>query len=166
MTKPTDSPMNFVTSIDVSASPDGAGPAPVNFNVNEEVARLLRDLTGMTRELVLLAREQTELARRAEDRHVKQHEAQREEFVHWLNEHEGLKGRSQVAHETIRVLLGRSLDDFVTYIDNNQDGLLESDYVRSELVDRYGSLLNHVSAMFGLLKRLASADETGPDHAG
>lgn len=151
----------FVLSIDVGA---GAGAGPVvsaPTEGTEDLARGIRELVNLTRELLNVSREQLELVRRAEDRFQKQQDAQREEFARWLAEHPEVEGRCEDVHEQLRRLFGRSLAELIRFVDENEDGLIESDFVRSEMVDRFGALLNHVSAMYGIVKRLAAAEQAG-----
>ena len=129
-------------SVDTSSNPD-----------------LLHELIGVTRELLRVSQEQLRLAQRGEERFQRQQQAQRDEFHRWLDEHPHLSGRCGEAHEVIRNLLGRSMAELVEYVEENGENLLESDFVRTDMVDRYGSLLNHVSVMHGVLKRLAAADD-------
>jgi hypothetical protein len=151
----------YFTSIQVSAS--GGEPAQagsVSGPIGTEVADLLRTLIEQNRELIQLGRQQVELGRRMDDRYEKQMQAQREEFVRWLEDIPGLTARGKEATEAVRILLGRVIDEMVDYVKEHDEQLEGSDFVRSELVDRYGQLLNHVSAMYGLLKRLSTADES------
>lgn len=146
--------------IDVSQSPGTprAATIPAGDSV-ADLGRAVRELVAVNRELLHVSREQLELLRRAEERFQKQHEGQREEFARWLTEHPELEGRCEGAHESVRRLFGRSLAELVDYIHENEDSLLESDFVKNDMVDRYGALLNHVSAMYGVLKRLVQAEQ-------
>jgi hypothetical protein len=155
----------FTSSIDVTAGAPLAPKAPtaaVNAP-SDDLAKELRELNGLVRELLHTSREQLELIRRAEDRFQKQNDAQRDEFVRWLGEDPDLARQCHAAHDGLRVLFGRTLADLTAYIESHQDELVDSEFVRSDMVDRYGALLNHVSGLYGLIKRLASAEQTmGP----
>ncbi|MFO0944778.1 MAG: hypothetical protein U1D30_02345 [Planctomycetota bacterium] len=152
---------SYVSSIDVTA----ASPLPRSGAGSPETSSdslfLLRELVNLCREQVHLSREQLELLRRTEDRYQRQQEAQKEEFQRWLKENPELAGFCGAAHENLRVLFGRSIAELVQYVDENQETIFDSDFVRMEMVDKYGSLLNHVSAMYSIVKRLAAAEQNG-----
>jgi hypothetical protein len=161
MAGPQEQP-GLVCSIDVSAGMNVSPGGSPSFVANELVSQQLDELIGLCRELVGVSREQLELARRAEDRFQKQQQAQREEFERWLNEYSQLPGRCRKAEETVRNVLGQAMSELVDYVEEHHEDLMDSEFVRSELVDRYGSLLNHVSAMYAVLKRLSIADQQNP----
>lgn len=152
---------SFISSIDVTA----ASPLPRSSATGAESSSdslfLLRELVNLCREQVHLSREQLEMLRRNEDRYQRQQEAQKEEFQRWLKENPELSGYCGTAHEQLRVLFGRAISELVQYVDENQETIFDSDFVRMEMVDKYGSLLNHVSAMYSIVKRLAAAEQNG-----
>ena len=151
---------SFVSSIDVVA---GAGPIntqPAGEVSNAEIASQLRQLTDLTAQLVTVSQEHLQIARRAEERLQKQQQMQRNEFERWLGENRSLKGRCSKAEEAVRALLGDAITSLVHYAEEHEEDLLDSDYLRTEIVDRFGSLLNHVSSMYSLLKRLAEVDRS------
>lgn len=164
LSSPSD-PSPLVSSIDVSANSElsadpAATPATEGF-----VGDQLRDLVALSREMVEISREQLRYLRRTEERYQRQQHALREEFQRWLSEHRHLAGRCRDAHEALRLLLGQTISELVTYVEDNQENLLDSEFVRSDMIDRYGSLLNHVSAMHSVLKRLAAADQSNAESA-
>jgi hypothetical protein len=114
------------------------------------------------REIINLTRRQLEISQRMEERFEKQLIGQREEFLRWIQETPGLASRSKVATEAIRTLLGKLIDDLVEYVDSNGENLEDSEFVRADMVDRYGQLLNHISSIYGILKRLSTAQEGLP----
>ncbi len=152
-------PADYFCSIQVSANPEGSAPPPAGPAIDPQVAELLKALAEQNRELILLSRRQLEVSQRMEERYVQQMQAQREEFVRWAHEIPGLSSRGKKATEAIRDLLGRLIDDLVNYVEENKENLDDSEYVRNDMVDRYGQLLNHISAIYGMLKRVSTADE-------
>lgn len=157
-------PPGFVSSIDVTPEMHTAPPAATPAgDVQVEIALNLRELVQINREMLQISREQLQFSRRAEERHQQQIRAQREEFQRWIEDHPQLEGRCKQARETLRTLLGQSMSELVDFVDENNENLLESDFSRTDLVDRYGSLLHHVSSMYGILKRLAAADSPDAD---
>jgi hypothetical protein len=158
--KPTD----FICSIDVAAGASLQPNQPENHFSIEAIAGPLRELVQLNREILRISREHFELAKRAEDRFIHQQKQQREEFERWLHENSELAGQCGSAQEAIRTVLGQAITELVQYVQDHQEELIDSEYVRSDLVDRYGSLLNHVSGMYGMLKRLAAAEQAISEH--
>ncbi|MGL5095278.1 MAG: hypothetical protein ACRDD1_06800, partial [Planctomycetia bacterium] len=113
MTSPSNPP-GFVCSINVGAgnmmpSAAAAPPAPTAAGPADELVQQLRELASLNREMIHLQREHLELARRAEERFVRQHQMQQDEFQRWVSEQPQLAGRCKQAQETIRTLLGNAL---------------------------------------------------------
>lgn len=157
---------NLVCSIDVGAGASGVpGPAPVPSprELSDDLVRELRETNKLLREMVRISHETLELTKINESRQKAQIDGQRDEFIRWLSEYPDLRGRCHAAHEVIRRLLGQSLDELVAYIDEHHDSLGESEFARNEMIDRFGSLLNHASSMYGVVKRVCSADQ--PDES-
>lgn len=151
------------------------GVSAVNVPVPPRVddpTTLLQELLGATRELTAamrsqlelsrqqaeMTRQHLELARRAEQRVEEQRQAQRDDFQRWLGEHQLLGGRSSRAEKTVRSVLGCALTEMVDYIEENDETMSDSDYVRRELADRFGSQLAHLWSIHGVLKHLSAAE--------
>jgi hypothetical protein len=124
------------------------------------VARLLRELLVATREMIALSREQLELAKKAEERYQRQMQGQRDEFERWLGENELTDGRCAQAEEVLRSLLGTSMRTMIEHIDDNCETILESDFARGELVDRFGPPMAHLSTLYNVVKRLNLVDKS------
>jgi hypothetical protein len=129
----------------------------------DATTRLLRELLVANRELIALSREHLELAKKAEDRYQRQMQGQREEFERWLGENELDDGRCIMAENVLRSLLGGSMRTLVEHIDDNCDAILESDFARSELVDRFGPTMGHLSTLYNVVKRLNLVDKAKQD---
>lgn len=159
-------PAEYFCSIQVGANQDGSTPAapPATPPADNQMADFLRVLIEQNRELLSLTRRQYEISQRMEERFEKQMIGQREEFLRWIQETPGLAARSKVATEAIRTLLGKLIDDLVEYVDTNGEGLEDSEFVRADMVDRYGQLLSHISSMYSILKRLSTAQEGSISH--
>ena len=137
----------------------GGGPTAPPPAQLDEVARLLRDLVALTRDLSGIARQQLELSRRWEQRAMEQQQTQRDEFLKWLTENPDLRGRSKQAEDTVRGVVGKALGELLDYVENHNEDLTESDFVRSEMVDRYGPMLMHLYGIHGVLKRLSTIEQ-------
>jgi hypothetical protein len=132
-------------------SPRRPPPAP-------DLTPLLADILASLRELIVLQREQLDLARRAEDRYQKQVHSQREEFGRWLDENHLTHGGCKQAEETLRTMLGTALRGLVDHIDEHADALLDADFARADLLDRFGSAIGQLSTLYGVVKRLNVVD--------
>lgn len=152
-------------------APPPSTPAP-GAGISEgapDPALLLAELVGLTRELVgavkeqaALAREQLALARKGEQRFEEQRQAQRDDFQRWLQEHGLIKSRTKPAEETARAVLGQAIAELVDYVEEHNENLAEgTDFVRSEMSDRFGGLLHHLWVIYGTLKHLSAADQPG-----
>src|SRR5215212_1931272 len=133
---------------------DEAEARPSRGGEFDAMARVLRELLVATREMIALSREQLELAKKSEERYQRQMQGQREEFERWLGENDLTDGRCAQAEEVLRSLLGASMRTMVEHIDDNSDAILESDFARSELVDRFGPPMAHLSTLYNIVKRL------------
>lgn len=121
-----------------------------------EVASLLRELIGVTRELVDNSRQQLEFSKRWEQRTVEQQQVQRDEFQRLLREHPELKGRAKPIEEHVNAVVGKALTDLFDYVEHHGSDLTDSDYIRSELVEKYGGLLYHLYGIHGIVKRVSA----------
>lgn len=158
-------PGNFVCSIDVgqgmhSVARPAAGPADMS-----EAVALLRELVGLSRDMLAAQKEQLEYIRRAEERFQKQNQMQKDDFENWLKDDRDLSRDCNTSLEVLRKLLGQSMTEMVRYVEENSENLFESDYSKNELVDKFGQSLNHVSAMYGLVKRISMVDQAMRDAA-
>jgi hypothetical protein len=139
---------------------DAAEPRPARSSERDATSRLLRELLVATREMIALSREQLELAKKSEERYQRQLQGQREEFERWLGENDLDDGRCVQAENVLRTLLGGSMRAMIDQIDDDPDAILESDFARNELVDRFGPQMGHLSTLYNVVKRLNLVDRT------
>lgn len=131
-----------------------------------EVSALLREMIGATRQLLAAtqqllenSRQQLELSKRWEQRTVEQQQVQRDDFTRLMKDHPALRGRSKEVEAAISEVLGKSLSDLFEYVDHHGSDMSDSDYVRSELVDKYGGMLYHLHGIHGIVKRLSMLEQ-------
>ena len=146
-------------------------PVPAGGTIGD-VSAQLGELTGLMRELVVTMREQSNvakeqlvLARKAEQRFEEQRNAQRDDFQRWLGEHGLAKERTKPAEETARAVLGQAIAELVDYVEDNSENLADgTEFIRSEMSDKFGGMLHHLWVIYGTLKHLSAADQpnTGP----
>jgi hypothetical protein len=124
-----------------------------------EVAALLREMVGMTRELLENSRQQLELSKRWEQRTVEQIQTNRDELTRLGKEHPELRGRSKDVEQQVAAVVGKSMSDLYDYVEHHGSDVAESDYVRAELVDKYGGMLYHLHGIHGIVKRFSSFEQ-------
>jgi hypothetical protein len=113
---------------------------------------------GAAGELLAVAREL--LRHAAEERHQQQMESQREEFQRWLDDCPGLGGRIHEVAETLRGLLGNGLAELVDHVEDRRDDLIDSEFTRSEFLDRHGSALGQLASLYSVAKRLSLVEKS------
>jgi hypothetical protein len=153
-----EAPDLLCSSINVGAGVPQYASAPPSVNLTE-TNQLLRALCAMTQNLMQVAQQQLELMKRAEDRFQKQMAMQKEDFDRWVGDNPDLVDISPAASEAVRSLLGQTMTELVRHVNDNGDNIFDSDYVRQEMVDKYGAQLNHLSAMYGLIRRIAMNEQ-------
>ena len=52
-------------------------------------------------------------------------------------------------------VVGKALGDLFEYAEEHGSDLAESDYIRSDLVDKYGGMLYHLYGIHGIVKRMS-----------
>ena len=65
----------------------------------------------------------------------------------------------------LRTVLGNAIRDLIDYVDDNHENLVDSEFVRTEMIDRFGSVLNHVSSMYSVAKRLSAVAKANTEEA-
>ena len=130
-----------------------AGPTGQDHGPHAQLVGAITEQTNLAKEQLVLARGQAEIRRAAE--------RQRDDFQRWLTEHGLVKGRTKPAEETARAVLGQAIAELVDYVEDNSDNLADgTDFIRSEMSDKFGGLLHHLWVIYGTLKHLSAADQT------
>ena len=117
------------------------------------------ELLAIARELLKHSAEQTALLQRAEERHRQQMESQREEFARWLEDCPGLGERVHEVAETLRGLLGTGMAELIEHVDERREDLMDSEFSRSELLDRHGQQLGQLASLYSIAKRLSLVEK-------
>jgi chromosome segregation ATPase len=142
----------------LAPNPPGGSMAEVAALLREMVA-INRDLHTMTRELLENSRQQLELSKRWEQRTAEQIQNNRDELTRLGKEHPELRGRSKDVEEQVAAVVGKSMSDLYDYVEHHGSDLSDSDYVRAELVDKYGGMLYHLHGIHGIVKRFSSLEQ-------
>lgn len=143
-------------SIDVSANPAAASNSKID--ANELIVGLLKQLVdGQQREIKLLE----EIAH-----FVGLHHRQRQqEIAHWKEANPDLARSCRLAAEA----LGKVQNDFIHRMTeeavDSQESLLDSEYMLSEFVDRFGPRMAHLGGVLHMLSQLSAAKEAAAQPA-
>jgi hypothetical protein len=134
--------------VDISPAVVAVGPEG-SIGLNDTIARLLYDLVQLQRQQLEISREILQHARENRQR-------QHAELEAWQRENQHVVERCREVLGTLSRVHSVMLSDMATYIQDNEETLLESDFSLSEFVDRFGPRLHHLSAMLGVLKQVCA----------
>jgi hypothetical protein len=138
-------------SIDVTA--DAAAQQTVNkIDANELICVLLKQLVeGQQREIKLLE----EIAH-----FVSLHHKQRQvDIAHWKDQNPDLARSCRIAAEALVKVQNQFIHTLTEEVADNQEALHDSDYMVSELVDRFGPRLSHLNGLLTVMSQLSAANQ-------
>lgn len=143
---PNEYPSMF--SIDVSADP--ASPATGEGNdANDMIIALLRQLVaGQERQNHLLDDISDHLSQAQKQRAA--------ELGQWKEANPELSQYCRYAAETLSRVQTQFLEKLTDEISDNEDSLLDGDFMLSDFVDRYGPRLAHLNGVLQVLSQLSS----------
>ena len=137
-----------VFRIDVSAEQDAA-PAQGNYDPNSAIIALLRQMVaGQAKQSKLL-----------EDLIQHQNAAQKQrasELGQWKEANPELARCCRTAAETLSRVQTQFLRNLTEEVLDNEDCLLDGEFMLNEFVDRYGPRLAHLNGVLQVLSQLSS----------
>lgn len=137
-----------VFRIDVSADPSAA-PSSGQYDPNTVIIALLRQLiAGQARQTQIL-----------EEILQQQNAVQRQranELGQWKQANPQLAKRCRMAAETLARVQTKFLQDLTQDVMNNEECLLDGEFMFNEFVDRYGPRLAHLNGVLQVLSQLSS----------
>lgn len=139
-----------VFSIDVSAGP--AAGASSKIDANELIVGLLKQLVdGQQREIKLLE----------EVAHFVglNHRQRQQEIANWKEANPDLARSCRLAAESLAKVQNDFIHRMTEEAVDNQENLLESEYMLSEFVDRFGPRMAHLGGVLHMLSQLSAAKE-------
>ena len=137
--------------IDVTAEPVTPEAASGGDKQDMQVVLLRHLVLGQERQNKLLE----ELIQQA---HVTQRQ-RAQELGQWKAANPGLARKCKVAAETLSRVQNEFLHRLTEEIADNEDGLLEGEFMLSEFVDRYGPRLAHLNGVLQALAQLSFTPE-------
>lgn len=148
----------------MEVSPTGQGPAPAVPQVNDPVAllNLLVNMQSQTIELqrqsLELQRQSLELAREATQVAREQRARQISDLERWQQSHDRVLDQSKVTLANLEQVHAALLTELASYVEDNQENLLDGDFALTDFVDRFGPRLAHLNTMLAVLRPLAAAN--------
>jgi len=137
-----------VFRIDVSADPDSA-PTQANYDPNTVIIALLRQMVaGQAKQNKLL-----------EDLIQHQNSAQKQrasELGQWKEANPELARCCRTAAETLSRVQTQFLRNLTDEVMDNEECLIDGEFMLNEFVDRYGPRLAHLNGVLQVLSQLSS----------
>ena len=135
-------------SIDVTA--DAATQEATNkIDANELICVLLRQLVeGQQREIKLLE----EISH-----HVSQHHKQRQvDIAHWKEQNPDLARSCRIAAEQLVKVQNQFIHNMTEEASDNFETMMDSEYMLSEFIDRFGPRMAHLGGVLHMLSQLSA----------
>jgi hypothetical protein len=143
-------------SIDVSANPAVATGSKID--ANELIVALLKQLVdGQQREIKLLE----EIAHFV----GLNHRQRQHEIANWKEANPDLARSCRLAAESLTKVQNDFIHRMTEEAVDNHESMLDSDYMLSEFVDRFGPRMAHLGGVLHMLAQLSAAKEQPPQPA-
>lgn len=142
-----------VFRIDVSAEPDSSSPAQQNYDPNAVIIALLRQLVAS----------QTKNNQLLEELIQQQNAVQKQranELGQWKEANPELAHCCRTAAETLSRVQTQFLRNLTEEVQENEECLLDGEFMLNEFVDRYGPRLAHLNGVLQVLSQLSSVPST------
>jgi hypothetical protein len=137
-----------VFSIDVSPDPRSAA-AGSKIDANELIVGLLKQMVdGQQRELKLLE----EIAHFV----GLNHKQRQQELSNWKEANPGLAKHCRVAAESLTVVQNEFLHKLTEEAVDGHENMIDSEYMLSEFVDRFGPRMAHLGGVLHMLSQLSA----------
>lgn len=133
--------------IDVSA--DSPGPEEVGMDVGRELVVLLRQLLAAQDRQNQLLEEVSQQLNSAQRQRAS-------ELGQWKEANPQLARSCRQAAETLSRVQTQFLDHLTTEVQENEESLVDGEFMLNEFVDRYGPRLAHLNGVLQVLSQLSS----------
>lgn len=134
--------------IDVSAEPDRANVANAS-NVGEATLALLH-------QLVVLQQRQNQLLEQLANVTLGTQKQRNTELQNWKDANSELSTSCHRAAEVLSNVHSEFLEQLTREIEDQEDNLMDGEYVLNEFVDRYGPRLIHLNGVLQILSQLGT----------
>jgi len=135
----------------IDVSPNGSAATPAfDANLGESMVSLLK-------QLVASEQRQTQLLEQLVEHSTAATKQRATELGQWKDSHPELSRACRVAAETLGRVQGQFLQQLTEEVLDNEDCLLDGDFMLNEFVDRFGPRLAHLNGLLQVLAQLSSA---------
>jgi len=142
---------DFASMFRIDVSPTGSAATPaVDANLGESMVSLLK-------QLVASEQRQTQLLEQLVEHSTAATKQRATELGQWKDAHPELSRACRVAAETLGRVQGQFLQQLTEEVLDNEDCLLDGDFMLNEFVDRFGPRLAHLNGLLQVLAQLSSA---------
>lgn len=145
-------PLSPVFRIDVSAD---AETEPSPSDGKNASGQLTNDLL---RQLVTQQQQQNQLLQELIQQNVAAQQQRANELQQWKNANPQLSRACRQAAETLSRVQTQFLDTLTEEIEDNQEALVEGEFMMNEFVDRFGPRLAHLNGVLQVLAQLGTGE--------
>ncbi len=146
------SPVSPIFQIDVSA--DATNPASADYDPDRVMIALLQQMVAsQERQIRLLEEIHQQLGA--------QQRQQAADLKNWKERNPDLAQWCRYAAEALSRVQIEFLENLTQEIQENEEHLMDGEFMFHEFVDRFGPRLAHLNGMLHVLGQLAAAPETG-----
>ncbi|TWU02705.1 hypothetical protein [Stieleria varia] len=147
-------PLSPVFRIDVSAESDSEPRTPVSQQSHDRV-------TGdLLRQLIVGQQQQNQLLQELVQQTKAAQQQRANELQQWKNANPHLSRACRRAAETLSRVQTQFLDSMTEEIEENEECLVEGDFMLNEFVDRFGPRLAHLNGVLQVLAQLGTGEPT------
>jgi hypothetical protein len=139
-------PISHMFRIDVSAD---SNPQPMPLG-HDAVIGLLRELTAATQR-------QNKLLEELVQQNASSQKQRMTELQQWKDANPHLSRACRRAAETLSKVQTRFLENLTVEVCDQEDSLVEGDFILNEFVDRFGPRLAHLNGVLQVLAQLGSS---------
>jgi hypothetical protein len=118
------------------------------------------ELTRILRDMLAAQDRQNELMEELVGQIGSQNRQRAEELNQWRQANPQLADRCREAAETLSRVQTEFLHDVTEEINDNGEGMMESEFILNEFVDRFGPRLAHLNGVLQILSQLSAVTET------
>lgn len=138
-------------------------PPLFHFDVFAEGGKVDKDspvgseelIIELLRQLVVAQERQNRLLEELLQQHMASQKQRSNDLAQWKEEHPDLAYRCRRAAETLSRVQDEFLGQLTDAVAENEDCLLDGEFMLSEFVDRFGPRLAHLSGVLQILSQLA-----------
>jgi hypothetical protein len=117
------------------------------------------ELTRILRDMLAAQDRQNELMEELVGQIGSQNRQRAEELNQWRQANPQLADRCREAAETLSRVQTEFLHDVTEEINDNGEGMMESEFILNEFVDRFGPRLAHLNGVLQILSQLSAVTE-------